>query len=380
MDFVKFGIIGAGSAWGFHRAGCRDSTVAKFVAVYDVNIKNAERMAKQYRINEMRVFSDLDEFLNSDIDAVLITVPHVYHESLVIAAAAAGKHVLCEKPMATTLEGCDQMINATKSAGVKLMIAENHRFLPAHQYIHDAIQQNLIGDIALIRAYEGVNEIPGLSQSGFWKGDPVKAGGGALMDMGAHKFATLEWILDDQVESISATLAKQCTTLPEKAEDNALAIVRFKKGTIAEVVVSFTQIPPPYNSLEIHGTKGSILENHNWEHPVRINSTDAKMAEYRNVWFEPEIEHGIYPFYYTISFRCEDEYFANCIIEDRDPEFTPEQARSAIADILMGYISAKAGKSATRADLMQIYESRGTNSILENLNEFVPINQNLSKG
>ncbi len=178
MDFVKFGIIGAGGAWGFHSAGSENSNIVKFVAVYDIDIKIAEKMAKRYRKNEMKAYSDLNEFLNSDIDAVLIMVPHVYHESLVIASASAGKHVLCEKPMATTLEGCDQMIEATKNAGVKFMIAENHRFLPAHQYIHDAIQQKLIGDIVLVRAYEGVNEIPGLSQPDFWKGDPLKQVGG----------------------------------------------------------------------------------------------------------------------------------------------------------------------------------------------------------
>src|SRR4030043_385775 len=88
--------------------------------------------------------------------------------------AAAGKHGLCEKPMATTLEGCDMMIKATRDAGVKFMIAENHLFLPAHQYIHDAIRDGLIGDVLLVRAFEGVNEIAGLSQPAFWKGDAIK--------------------------------------------------------------------------------------------------------------------------------------------------------------------------------------------------------------
>ena len=64
MDFVKFGIIGAGGAWGFHSAGCRNSEVVKFVSVFDINTKNAERMAKRYRINEMKAYSDLDEFLH----------------------------------------------------------------------------------------------------------------------------------------------------------------------------------------------------------------------------------------------------------------------------------------------------------------------------
>jgi len=153
--YVKFGIIGAGSVWDFHRSACENSPYLKFVAVYDKNQKHAEKVARRYRANKMQAFSDLEQFLKSDIDAVLIMVPHIHHAGLVAQAAAAGKHVLCEKPMATTTEDCDRMIKAAKDAAVKFMIAENHRFLPAHQYIHDAIKQGLIGDVHLVRAYEG---------------------------------------------------------------------------------------------------------------------------------------------------------------------------------------------------------------------------------
>jgi predicted dehydrogenase/Xaa-Pro aminopeptidase len=374
---VKCGVIGGGGAWSFHSNACAGSELIRFTAIYDVNIKHAKKMARRYRVNEMTAYASLDEMLKSDIDAVLVLVPHMYHESVVAKCAAAGKHILCEKPMATTLEGCNMMIDAAKKAGVKLMIAENHRFLPAHRYIHDAVRQGLIGDVMLVRAYEGVNEIPGMSIPDLWKGDPVKAGGGCFADMAAHKFAAIEWILGDQAESVTAMLFKQAINLPEKAEDNAVSFVRFKGGAIADITVSFTQITPPNNSLEIYGTKGSILENHMWDKPVRIFSHHEAMGENKQKWFEPDIEHEPFPRYYTISVRHTDEHFARCILEDREPEFTPEDAKSAITGVLMGYLSAHTGKEATRGELLELADGKGTMSLLEDLNQHIPVNKNL---
>lgn len=377
MKQVKFGIIGAGGAWSFHSNACAESELVKFTAVYDVNRKQAVKKARRYKVNEMAPYDDLDEFLASDIDAVLVMVPHIYHEKVVSRCADAGKHVLCEKPMATTLEGCRMMIEAARKAGVKLMIAENHRFLPAHAWIHDAVRQGLIGDVLLVRAYEGVNEIPGLSLPDFWKGDPLRAGGGSLMDMGAHKFATLEWILDDRVESVNAMLAKQAINLPEKAEDNALAMLRFAGGPVGEVVVSFTQMTTPFNSMEVYGTLGTILENHMWERPVRILSHHPDMGEHKQQWYEPEIEHAPFPVYYSISVKHADEHFARCIIEDTEPEFSPDDAMSAVEAVLMGYMSARTGKAATRDELEKLAAGDGTRSLIEDLNEHVPIDKRL---
>ena len=371
MDIVKFGIIGCGGAWAFHSAGTRNIKNIKFKSCFDINEKIAKRTAKNYK---MEYYTDLEKFLKSDIDAVLIMVPHYLHEEMVINSAEAGKHVLCEKPMATTLEGCDQMINITKKAGVKFMIAENHRFLPAHKYIANTVQNGLIGNVFLIRAYEGVNEIPGLMREGFWKGDPIKAGGGSLMDMGAHKFATINWILDDRVESAFSWITKQCTTLHEKAEDNAMMFLKYNKGVIADVIVSFSVKSPPTNKIELYGTEGTILEDHSWINPVKIYSLNENMGENRGKWYEPEIEHGPFPIYYEISSRIEDQYFTDCILEDKEPEFTPEQAKEAIANILMGYLSAKKGCTVTYEDLINVYNKEGTRSILEGLEKYVQNN------
>jgi predicted dehydrogenase/Xaa-Pro aminopeptidase len=376
---VRFGLIGAGLAFHFHSNGDRDSPIIAYTAVYDRDFENAKKMALRHRDGIMVPYESLEEMLASDIDAVLVMVPHEYHVEMVVKAAAAGKHVLCEKPMATTVEGCRQMIRACKDAGVKLMIAENHRFIPAHVYMHDIVKQGLIGDVLMVRAYEGVNEVAGMMRSGFWKGDPVKAGGGAFMDMGAHKWAAIEYIIGSKCAEVTAALAKQAVYLPEKGEDNAVAIARYENGAVADVMVSFTQMTTPYNSMEIFGTKGSIFENHDWLKPVRFCSFDERMGENQQKWVEPDIEHAGYPEYYTISVRETDKHFAQCILENRDPEFTPEESMNAITANLAGYLSAIEGRPVTTLEVEKMADTERTIEILERLAPAIPIHQRLPK-
>ena len=373
---VKFGVIGAGGAFHFHSNGDRGSPYIVYTAVYDRDFTRAKKMAARHRDSRMLPYETLDEMLATDIDAVLVMVPHVYHDDIVVKCAQAGKHVLCEKPMGTTIEGCRRMIQACKENNVKFMIAENHRFLPAHTKMREIVEQGLIGEVLMIRAYEGVNEIAGLSQSGFWKGDPIQAGGGALMDMAAHKFATIEYILGAKCIQVTAQLAKQVIQLPEKAEDNAIAIARFDNGALADIMVSFTQMTAPYNSMEVFGTKGTIYENHAWERPVRFCSFDERMGENLQKWVEPEVEHAVFPVYYTISVRETDEHFARCILEDREPAFTPEQSMHAITGILAGYLSAIEGRPVDCAEIEAMADEGRCIEILERLAPAIPINKN----
>jgi predicted dehydrogenase len=211
-------------------------------------------------------------------------------------------------------------------------------------------------------------------KKGLWKGHPIKAGGGALIDMGAHKFATLNWILNDRIESAYSWITKQCTNLEEKAEDNAIALLKYENGTIAEITVSFSVISPFNNSIELYGTEGTLIESHQWENPIKIFTTNNKMGKNARKWYEPTIEHGPFPKYYEISMRNEDSHFTDCIINDAIPEFSPEQAREAIYDVLLCYLSAKKEKTMSREDLNEVYNTVGTKSILEGLEEFVQNN------
>ncbi|NVM02255.1 MAG: Gfo/Idh/MocA family oxidoreductase [Candidatus Helarchaeota archaeon] len=375
MDPVKFGIIGCGIAARFHILGLRNVTNPKykFIAAHDINEKVLTRFSKAHKLTP---YDTLESLLQSDIDAVLILLPHYLHARITKVAAEAGKHVLCEKPMAPTLEECDEMIAVTKKAGVKFMIAENHRFLPAHLYIKNLLERDFIGDVFLINTYEGAYDDPEhFLNPDIWHFTYDKGGGGVLADQGAHKFTLLNWLLDDTVESAQAWCAKTLNSPPNKGEDNAMIFLRFKKGAIAEVTVSTSAIHTPYNSTEIHGTKGSILENHQWENPVKIFSSH-KEAEKKGNWYGPREppEHGIFPKYYMISTHGEDTHFAECILNNTQPEFTPEQAKDAVAVILLAYLSIK-NKTITKMDeLNKIAKNEGTGSILKGLEELTQKN------
>jgi len=361
---VRIGVLGCGTAAHFHAAAFRSSQKIKMMSAFDANYENAKKLADIYNLTVSKTYQDM--LKNDEIDAVLITLPHHLHTEPTVAAAEAGKHILCEKPMAPTLEECDKMIKAAKKAGVKLMIAENHRFLPAHGLIKKTLDDGLIGKPLLVRGYEGVDETPDLSKPEHWKGSPEKAGGGVLMDAAVHKFAILNWMLGDMA-SAYCWLAKQVIKLENKAEDNAMTFLKFESGCIGEIVVSDTVFSPPNNRLEFYGTEGTILEDHSWKKPVQIFSTAKEAGENRHQWFSPEVEHDTFPGYYIISFHKEDEHFAECVLEDKEPVFTPEEAKNAVAVVLLCYLSAKTGKIAIWSDLEKVASTKGTRSIIKGL-------------
>ncbi|MFX0104403.1 MAG: Gfo/Idh/MocA family protein [Candidatus Hodarchaeota archaeon] len=373
MEMVKFGILGCGNASNYHTLGIKKdpNPNIKFIAAYDINEKNLNRVAKR---NKLTPYTDLDDFLHSDIEAVLLLVPHYLHADLTEKIADAGKHILCEKPMACTLEECDRMIKATEKAGVKFMIAENHRFLPVHRYIKTLLDKDFIGNVFLARTYEGAYCDPQeFLDPNLWNFTFDKGGGGVVMDQGVHKFTMLNWFLGD-VESAQCWCSKTVNSPPNKGEDTAIILLRYKSGAIVSVALSSTTVHPLNNSTELQGTKGTIYEDHAWEQPLKIFSSHHE-AEKKGEFYSPSesIEHGAYPQYYTISARYEDRYFAECILNDKEPEFTPEQAREAIAVVLLSYLSAKRGMIVSMDEFKNYSKKEGTANILDN---FLPFIQN----
>jgi len=367
MTPVKFGLIGCGRNASFHLSASRGNPKLQFSAAFDPDLQNLNRFCKR---NKLAAREDLQGLLTSDVDAVLITVPHYLHAPLVIAAAEAGKHVLCEKPMANSLEECDRMIAAAGRAGVKFMVAENHRFLPAHAYLKEAVSRGLIGDVFLGRSYEGAFDNPEkIKDPHAWMFSWDRGGGGALHDQGAHKFALWNWLLGE-VESAMCLCSKALASPPVKAEDTAVAILRYRSGALVEVTVSTATVHVPTNRIELHGTRGSMLEDHDWEKPVKVYSTREE-AEHKCAFWSPELEHGAFPLYYTISFRIEVDHFADCIRNDTPPAFTPEEAREAVAVSHLAYFAAKNARLTTMAEFREFIAANGTRALFEGL-ERVP--------
>ena len=372
MQRIKMGIIGCGFPFFFHTADAETSEYIEYTAVHDLNYELACETAEQFAAGGMTPYRTLDEMLASDIDAVLVSVPHDIHEDIVEKCAAAGKHVLCEKPMAMTVEGCRRMVADAARSNVRLMIAENHRFLPIHIAIHDAIANGLVGDVCLVRSYEGCNEIESNEIPESWKGD-IQRCGGAWLDMSVHKFGALEYMLGERVESVMMLMGKQIGVLPMKGDDNAIGIATFQSGAMAEVTVSSTQISPANNSVEIFGSEGTILESHNGEPPLRIFSIAEAAGDMAYDWDEPEVEHSEFPGYYFISGRAEDDHFARCLLEGTDFAYSVEDATSAVECALMGYLSFIEQRPVKRAELLALVGTPGgTKSVIDRLAGIIP--------
>jgi len=339
----------------------------EFVAAYDIDEKNLKNVSKRHNLTP---YQNLDQFFSHDMDAVLILVPHHLHTSMVLAAAKAKKHILCEKPMAISIEDCDRMIQVTKKAGVKFMIAENHVFLPAHRMIKDFIDRGFIGDIFLGSTYEGayVNQEEFLNPD-VWHFTYDKGGGGVLMDQGVHKFAMLNWMLGD-IDTIQCNLGKMINSPPAKGEDNASAILHYKNGAMINLQVSSTTIHPLTNRTELHGTKGSIIEDHAWNDPISI-FTQHPDAEKRNEFFSPQVEHGPFPKYYTIAAREEDMYFADCILNRKTPWFTPEQSKKTVECVWLAYLAAKNKSQVSYEELQDFLKDHKSTEILENIDAVI---------
>ncbi len=369
MEFVRFGIIGAGDAATFHTLAFKNKPEAKmqFVSAFDVNEKNLKRLVTRTKVTP---YTDLDAFLQSEMDAVLICLPHFLHAEFTRKAAEAGKHVLCEKPMAPTIEECDTMIEAAQKAGVKLMIAENHRFLPAHRKVKELVEQGYIGNVYLGRTYEGAFcSAREFLDPDWWHFTFDKGGGGVLADQGVHKFTVLNWLLGE-LDSGQAWLGKAYDSPATKGEDNAVMHLRYKNGAMIEVMLSSTTVHPLNNNLELHGTRGHLLEDHSWEKPIRVLSSHCD-AQRKGEYYEIAVEHGAYPHYYLISAYHEDTHFAECILNGHEPEFTPAQAREAVATVLLGYLSAQRGTAVSMEELKDIAKTTGTRHLLQGLGDVI---------
>lgn len=186
MRKIGVGIIGLGVAGSLHAASyAAIPDKARIVAICDRNEKALKTAVSVYGGKAYTDYHDL--LARGDIDAVDICLPHHLHAEAAVAAAKAGKHLLVEKPIAITMEDADRIIEAARRARVKLMVAENHTFTPAHRLAKELVDQGRIGRIFVARTYELCNDVP--TDSGNWHARPEAMG--ALLDMGVHKFQVL---------------------------------------------------------------------------------------------------------------------------------------------------------------------------------------------
>ena len=252
---LNWGLIGAGDIARKRIApAMRDLAGCDLVAVSRNRAELAEEFAREFDIP--RWYADWRELLtDKDIDAVYIATPVYLHAEQTIAAARAGKHVLCEKPMAMNVKECDAMIAACQAANVKLGIAYYRHFYPSIIRAKEIIASGEIGTPALtqINAFEYFNPAPDHPRR--WLLDKTKSGGGPMMDFGCHRLEVLVNLFGAVAEVSSLTANAVFTD--REVEDTAIATLRFESGPVATVTVTHAA-REPQDTLDIFGTRGSI--------------------------------------------------------------------------------------------------------------------------
>ena len=245
---MKVGIVGVGFMGTTHAAGWA-TTPAQLIGFTAETNKEAGALAEKYNAI---VYASLDEMLR-DVDVVDICSPTHLHHEMALKAAAAGKHVVCEKPLARTTQQAQEIVNACKKAGVQLLVAHVVRFFPEYALAHAAVTEGQIGKPGVIRLHRGSYRPK--KPAGNWFLDEEKSGG-ILMDLMIHDYDYACWVAGD-VESVSARRVTEAH--PNAPVDYGLVILSHRSGALSHVSGAWAYPPPTFRTkLEIAGDRGLI--------------------------------------------------------------------------------------------------------------------------
>jgi 1,5-anhydro-D-fructose reductase (1,5-anhydro-D-mannitol-forming) len=250
---LRWGLVGA-STIGRERMvpainAQPDSTVA---AVASSSPERARRYAGELGIP--KAFASVGDLLaEPTIDAIYISTTNEWHEPQALAAIAAGKHVLCEKPLALTLDSAHRMVTVAAGAGVVLGTNHHLRNAATHRKMRELIETGIVGRPLAARVFHAVYLPPHLQS---WRIDRPEAGGGVILDITVHDADTLRFALGDEVAEVTAMAANQGMG-QAGLEDAVMGVMRFRNGVIAQFHDAFT-VPHASTGFEVHGTEGSL--------------------------------------------------------------------------------------------------------------------------
>jgi len=329
-DGLNIGIIGCGWAGEKHAEAYLMLSGVKVKAVADIEEKKARNLAAYLNSLWFRDYRKMLE--DPEIDAVSICLPHYLHAKVSVEAMEAGKHVLCEKPMANTLKEADVMIRASRKNGVILMIAENVRFHSFNLKIRELINQEIIGEIFLVRIFRD-HKIHDYLRKRPWFLNKEKAGGGIWMAGGFHDVDALRMLIGEPEE---ITLFQAKSVFPElEGEDTVAALIRFDNGGVGVITESFSTKTYKRNTplgcpSIINGGFGTInvISDGIEIYSEKIKSKDKflKVRIKENNTFLEEIKH-----------------FVECIKHGKKPITSGEEEKRTLAVICAGYESLRKG-------------------------------------
>lgn len=334
------GIIGCGKiAQVRHIPEYLENPNAEIRGYFDLNLQRAQELAEKFG---GKAFASVEELLaDPSIDAVSVCVANFAHAEMTIKALEAGKHVLCEKPMAVTLAECEAMVAAAKKAGKHLMIGHNQRLAKAHMVAKKMIEEGAIGRILTFRTTFGHGGPetwsidPGKS---VWFFDKKRAAMGAMADLGIHKTDLVQFLTGQKVVRTTARL----TTLDKRdaggnligVDDNAFCIYELSGGAYGTMTASWTYYAAEDNSTILYGTKGTMRIYDDPAHSIVVNKSSGE-TEYYDVeqiqTNDNQTKSGII------------DLWMEALVQDKEPEISGESALSAMRAVFASLVSSEKG-------------------------------------
>ena len=252
MNEIRCAVIGLSGMGLAHAAAIRNNPNARLVAVCDIDPARRAQAAELGK--DIRACGDYREILASEeVDAVVIVVPDQLHRQIAVAALEAGKHVLCEKPMALTIEDCRAMIAAARRSTGKFMVGQICRFTPGFLAAKRLIDAGEIGELFYVES-EYAHDYEHILQPGSWRLDPLRHG---FLGGGCHAVDLLRWIAGDPTEAAAFSNKKMLPISP--TDDCMVAILKFPRDVIGKIFVS-TGCKRSYTMRSaFYGSKGTII-------------------------------------------------------------------------------------------------------------------------
>ncbi len=339
-----FGIIGCGMIAKFHARAIAEIRGAKLVGCFDTFTASADRLAAE---TGCRAYHRLEEMLaDPSIDVVTIGTPSGAHMEPALAAAAAGKHVIVEKPLEITLSRCDQIIEACRKAKVKLSAIFPSRFHDSSQELKRAIDGGRFGRLTMGDSYVKWFRPQSYYDSGAWRGTWKLDGGGALMNQAIHSVDLLAWFMGPLAEIRAQTglLAHERISV----EDTAVATLRFANGALGVIEATTAAFPGYLKRIEIHGSAGSAaMEEEDivrWDFAKKQRRDEAvlkQMTQRKSGGGGASDPTAIGHHGHTRQFRD----VLDAIAKDRAPAIDGAEGRRSVEIILAIYKAAETGRA-----------------------------------
>jgi predicted dehydrogenase len=336
---VGVGLVGSQFISTIHAEALRRVADAEVLAVMSPTEGHAKGFAEKFGIP--RHFTNLEDMLAMDgLDMVVIGAPNNLHCDITLKAAAAGKHVVVEKPLCMNLGEADQMIATCREANVKLMYAEELCFTPKYVRLKGLLDEGALGRPVLFKQSE---KHDGPHADHFW--DVERSGGGVTMDMGCHGIQFFRWLHPGvPIKSVYAQMSTTVHQSKTKGDDNAIIILEFADGVVALMEESWTKLGGMDDRAEIHGSEGVAYADVLQGNSIQTYSSKGVGYAVEKAGNTVGWSFTMYEEIWNYGFPQEFEHFVDCVKNDKQPLVTGEDGRAVLEVIFAAYASAGTGR------------------------------------